>query len=86
MLMDVNDKYRKLRQSRTQLHVARLSQETAMESLRVVKNKYCVQAVLLKDVLQGQVNLEQSNSDYQQALVSFWNARADFERAVGEDQ
>jgi hypothetical protein len=42
--------------------------------------------VLLKDVLQGQVSLEQSNSDYQQALLSVWNSRADFERALGEDQ
>ena len=85
-LIDVNDKYRGLRQSRTQLRVARLAQETAIESLRVTKNKYAVQNVLLKDVLQGQVSLEQSNSDYQQALLSFWNSRADFERALGEDQ
>jgi outer membrane protein len=86
VLIDVNDKYRGLRQSRTQLRVARLAQETAIESLRVTKNKYAVQNVLLKDVLQGQVSLEQSNSDYQQALLSFWNSRADFERALGEDQ
>jgi outer membrane protein TolC len=86
VLMNVNDKYRQLRQSRTQLKVARLSQETALESLRVAKNKFAVQSVLLKDVLQVQVSIEQSNSDYQQALLSFWNARAEFERALGEDQ
>ena len=66
--------------------MARLSQETAVETLRVSKNKFAVQSVLLKDVLQVQVSLEQSNSEYQQALISFWNARAEFERAVGEDQ
>ena len=60
--------------------------KAAMENLRVAKNKYLVQAVLVKDVLQAQVSLEQSNTDYQQALASFWNARADFERALGEDQ
>ena len=86
VLIDVNDRYRQLRQSRNQLRVARLAQETAIESLRVARNKFSVQAVLMKDVLQGQVNVEQSNSDYQQALLSFWNARADFERALGEDQ
>jgi outer membrane protein TolC len=86
VLIDINEKYRQLRQSRTQLHVARLAQETAIESLRVTKNKYAVQTVLLKDVLQGQVSLEQSNSDYQQALLSFWNSRAEFERALGEEQ
>jgi outer membrane protein TolC len=85
VLLDVNERYRQLRQSRIQLRVAQLSQETSLESLRVSKNKYAVQAVLLKDVLQGQVSLEQSNSDYQQALLSFWNARAEFERALGEE-
>jgi outer membrane protein len=84
--IDINDKYRQLRQSRAQLRVARLAQETAIESLRVTKNKYAVQSVLLKDVLHGQVSLEQSNSEYNQALLSFWNSRADFERALGEDQ
>jgi outer membrane protein TolC len=85
VMIEVNEKYRQLRQSRTQLRVARLAQEAATESLRVAKNKYAVQTVLLKDVLQGQVTLEQSNSEYQQALLSFWNARADFERALGEE-
>ncbi|PWU06030.1 MAG: hypothetical protein C5B51_13130 [Terriglobia bacterium] len=86
VILDVNDKYRQLRQSRTQLRVTRLSQETALESMRVTKNKFAVESVLLKEVLQVQVSLEQSNSDYQQALLSFWNARAEFERALGEDQ
>lgn len=86
VLIDVNDKFRQLRLSGSQLRVARLAQETAIESLRVAKNKYAAQAALLKDVLQGQVSLEQSNTDYQQALLSFWNARAEFERAKGEDQ
>ena len=86
VLVDVNDKYRRLRQSQTQLRVARLARETALESLRVARNKFTVQAVLLKDILQGQVSLEQSNSDYQQALLSVWNSRADFERALGESQ
>jgi outer membrane protein TolC len=86
VLADVNDKYRQLQYRRGELRVARLAQETALEGLRVVNNKYAVQAVLLKDVLQAQAGLEQTNSDYQQTLTSFWNARADFERALGEDK
>jgi outer membrane protein TolC len=85
ILADVNDKFRQLRYCRAELRVARLTQETAVENLRVARNKYLVQAVLVKDVLQAQVSLEQSNAEYQQALAGFWNARADFERAMGED-
>lgn len=86
VLVDINDKYRQLKYQRAELRVARLAQETAIENVRVTKIKYSVQAVLVKDVLQAQASLEESNSDYQQALTSFWNARADFERALGEDQ
>jgi outer membrane protein TolC len=86
VIVDVNDKFRQLQYRRADLQVARLAQATAVENLRVVKNRYLVSAALVKDVLQLQVNLEQSNADYQKALTSFWNARADFERAVGEDQ
>jgi outer membrane protein TolC len=86
VLVDVNDKYRQLQYRQAELRVARLSQESAVENLRVVKNRYAVQAALVKDVLQSQVSMEQSNADYQQALTAFWNARADFERALGEDQ
>lgn len=86
VLVDVNDKYRQLRYRRAELGVARLAQQTAIENLRVLKNKYNIQAVLRKDVLSSQVSLEQSNAEYQQALTNFWNARADFERALGDDQ
>jgi outer membrane protein TolC len=86
VLVDINDKYRQLRYRRAELRVARLSQEAAVETLRVAKNRYSVQAVLVKDVLEAQAGLEETNTEYQQALTSFWNARADFERAIGEDQ
>jgi outer membrane protein TolC len=86
VLIDVHEKHRRMRQSRTQLRVARLAQEAAIENLRVAKNKFAVQNVLMKDVLQNQATVEQCNADYQQALLGFWNARADFERAMGEDQ
>jgi outer membrane protein TolC len=86
ILIDINDKYRQLRYRGAELRVARLAQESALENLRVVKNKYSAQVVLVKDVLQAQAGLEESNTEYQQALTSFWNARADFDRAIGEDQ
>jgi outer membrane protein TolC len=86
VLVDINDKYRQLRYCRAELRVARLAQESAIENLRVVKNKYSAQVVLVKDVLEAQASLEESNTEYQKALTSFWNARADFERAIGKDQ
>jgi outer membrane protein len=84
--IDVNSKHRKLQQTRLQLRIAQLSQETARENLRVSTNKYRVQAALLSDVLKTQTALADADQQYQQALVSFWTAKADFEKAIGEDK
>jgi outer membrane protein TolC len=86
VLVEVNDKFRQVEFRRAELGVARLAQESALENLRVIKNKFAVQAALMKDVLQTQVSLEQSNGEHQQALTAYWNAKAEFERAIGEEQ
>jgi outer membrane protein TolC len=67
------------------LEVHQLAEETAKEKLRVVMNKYTEQAALLQDVLQAQANLADANYQYRQGLLSFWTARAEFEKALGED-
>jgi outer membrane protein TolC len=85
-LIEVNDKFSKLRQSRQLLRIAGLTQETAIENVRVMTNRYRLQVSLMKDVLQAQASLEQANYQYQQALVSFLTARAEFEKAIGEDK
>jgi len=86
IIVDVDTKYRQMRQMQAQLRVAQLAQQTALAQLHVAKRRFEVQAVLLKDVLQVQTNLEQANDDYQQALARFLAAQAEFEHALGEDQ
>lgn len=86
VLLDVNDRFRKLQEARASLHVNELNQETDREKLRVTSNRYSQKAALLDDVLQAQAALAQSNNQYRQALATFWTAKADFERAVGGDQ
>jgi len=85
VVVDVNTRFRTLAEKRALLNVAQMAQATSREKLRVKTNQYQVQAVLLPDVLQ--LRAEQANSDdnYQQALLAFWTAKADFENAVGEE-
>jgi outer membrane protein TolC len=83
--VDVNARLRKLQQARAFVEVTRLSQETEKEKLRVVTNQYPLKAALLKDVLQEQAALADANNQYQQALLAFWIAKADFERALGHE-
>jgi outer membrane protein TolC len=86
VLIDVNSKFRKLQQTRQLFRVTRLAQETARENLRVAQNKYKLEAALLSDVLQLQAAVAEADHQYQQAVLGFWTAKADFEKAVGGDQ
>jgi len=86
ILIEVGDKFRKMRQSRQALITAQLGQDAARENVRVLNARYSLQEVLIKDVLQSQAALAEANHQHQQALLSFWTARADFEKAIGVDQ
>jgi outer membrane protein TolC len=85
VLLDVHARYRKLLEARALLDTQSVVQEAEREKLRVLMNRYQEKASLLADVLQQQSALAQADSQYQQAIASFWTARADFARALGED-
>lgn len=84
--IEVGDKFRKFQQTRQALVVAQLRQETERENMRVSVNKYKLQAALLSDVLQTQATLADADYQYQQALLAYWTARADYEKAIGADK
>jgi outer membrane protein len=85
VLIDVSEKFRQLQQTRQAFAVAQLEQETARETLRVNTSRYKVTAAYLSDVLQSQSALAEANHRFQQALVDYWTAQAEFEKALGED-
>ena len=86
VLMEVNSKYRALQESCQLVRIAKLAQTTARANVQLVSYKYRLEAVLLKDVLQAQTSLANANYDYQKAVLSFWTAKADFEKAIGENK
>ena len=86
VLMEVSSRYRSLHEACQLLRVARLAQTAARANVQLASYKFRAQAALLKDVLQAQTSFANANHDYQKALVSFWTAKADFEKAIGEDR
>ena len=86
VLIDVGNKLRKLQESGQALRVAKLAENSAKENLRVSTGRYKFQAVMLSDVLQSQASLAEASHDYQSALLAFWTAKAEFEKALGEDK
>jgi outer membrane protein TolC len=85
VLLDVHARYRKLQEARALLDSLAAVQETEREKLRVVMNRFEQKAALVTDVLQQQSAVAQADSQYQQAIASFWTARSDFEHALGEE-
>ena len=86
VLMEVNARFRAMQESRQMLKVAKLAQTQARANVQLVTYKYRLDAALLKDVLQAQTSLANSDYDYQKALLAFWTAKADFEKAIGENK
>ena len=86
VLMEVNSRYRRVQEACQLLRIARLAQTAARANVQIATYKYRLEAVLLKDVLMAQTVLADSNNEYQKALLSFWTAKADFEKAMGENQ
>jgi outer membrane protein len=39
----------------------------------------------MRDVLQQQATVANAEHDYEQSLLSFWNAKATFEKSLGEE-
>ena len=86
ILIEVGDKFRRFQQTQQALRVARLNQDAEREALRVTQGRYKFEAALLTEVLQSQAKLADANNQYQQALLSFWTAKAEFEKALGQDK
>ena len=85
VVLDVSNRFRKLREARASLNVAQLAQEAEKEKLEVVLEQYKQKTTLLSNLQTEQANMAQAAAQYQQALANFWTARADFEKAMGTD-
>jgi outer membrane protein TolC len=82
--VEVGLNFRKLEDARAQLRVANLALAADQEKVRVALDRYEQKSVLLKDVLQLKASLAENTYKYQETLMSYWSARADLEKAIGE--
>ena len=85
ILLDVNSKFRALAEARMLLDTTALTQQEQREKLRETMNRYGEKAALLSDALHQQGAAIQADSEYQSALAGFWEAKADFDRALGRE-
>lgn len=83
--IEINRLSRKLEESRSLLKVSDLARKAADEKLRITMNRFKDDKALLEDILLAQHELAEANDQYQGALSALWTARADFEKALGEE-
>ena len=85
VLLEVEDKFRKLQEARMLLDAQADQREAEQVRFREVTNRYNQQAALLSDLLHQQAAIAQAEAQYQQALAGVWTARAEFDKAIGTE-
>jgi outer membrane protein TolC len=85
VVLDVDSTFRKLAESRSLLEAAEAARTAANEKLREVNDKFRESAVLLRDVLDQQAAVANADNQYEESLLAFWSAKANFEKALGEE-
>jgi len=85
VLQEVGSAYRRLREVRELLTAAQAARDAEVEKLRNEMDAYSHQTIVLSDLLQQQSSVASAEDQYRQGLLAFWRARADFERALGEE-
>ena len=83
ILLEVEEKFRKLGEARLLLDALTDQREADQTKLREVTDRYNQKAAIVSDLMQQQAGVSQAEAQYQQALAGFWTARADFEKAIG---
>jgi outer membrane protein len=85
VFQEVDSAYRRLREARELLTAAQAARDAEAEKLRNQMDAYSHQTIMLTGLLQQQSSVASAEDQYQQGLLAFWKARADFERALGEE-
>src|SRR6266404_506641 len=85
VVQEVDSTFRRLREARELLTAAQAARDAEAETLRNEMDAYSHQTIVLSDLLQQQSSVANAEDQYRQGLFAFWKARADFQRALGEE-
>ena len=85
VLLNLDNQFRLLHEAREAVSVAQAQRDASQQKMREVASQYQQQTALLRDALQQQAAVEAANSSYSQALANFWTAKANFQKALGEE-
>ena len=84
VLIDLHTQINKITEARLAIKASKYARDVALEDLRVSMNRYKFTSDKLAEVLEALSTLAEANNGYEQAMLAFWNAKAEFDRAIGE--
>jgi outer membrane protein TolC len=76
---------RKVEEAAAQIAVRKFESEAARERLRVTKARFQVLAARPEEMFNAGASLTQAAAREQEAISAYWTARADYEKAIGEE-
>ncbi len=85
VIVEVDQKYRTLNEARMLLDADADARQAAQQKLKEMTNSYELKATLLSGLLEQQSAVSKAETEYQHALAACWTAKANFDRAIGED-
>lgn len=85
VLLETRNACRQLENTRRELALSDATERAARQKLEEVQVQVKRQAVLSRDLFQAQSDLASADSQQQQSLAAFWKARADLQKAIGEE-
>jgi len=85
ILLEVNSNFRRLREARAHLAVTEAIRDAEAEKMRNQKEAYSQQSILLSDLLKQTTSLVDAESQWDQAVLAYWSARADFQKTLGKE-
>jgi outer membrane protein TolC len=85
VLVSVDNQFRGLHEARAAVSVAKLAQRAAREKFRETTHQYAQKTALYRDVLQQQATVQSADAQYLQAVAAFWTAKANLDKAIGEE-
>jgi outer membrane protein TolC len=85
VLLEVRNGWRQLENARRQLALTDATERAARQNLKEAQEQVKREAVLTRVLFRSQSDLASADSQKQQALAAFWQARADLKKAIGEE-
>ena len=86
VLAEVDRAFRQVQEARALVAARRLGSDHAQERLRVALLRRREHSVLVRDVLQAQATMADARAKSDEAELSLWLARAELDKAIGEDK